>query len=198
MINVLTAQSQFSIKLGPPQLAKGKPLMQVLKERKSTREFTNAKLPLSEISNLLWAADGINRDDGKRTAPSAMNTQEFDIYVIMEDGIYLYEPVKNELIRTLGGDFRKYAGKQDFVATAPLNLVYVSDLSKISTGSESEKIQWSNVDVGFISQNVYLYCASEGLATVVRGYVDKDELAKVMKLKPDQKIILTQTVGYPK
>lgn len=199
MINTLFAQEQVKIKLEPPQTGRGKPLMQALKERKTTREFSPRKLPMSEISNLLWAANGINRDDGKRTSPSAMNSQEFDIYLIMEEGIYLYDAVKSELVTIATGDFRKLSGKQDFVAVAPLNLAYVSNLSKFSSkSSESDKIQWSNMDVGFISQNVYLYCASEGLATVVRGSSDKDALAKVMKLKPEQKIILNQTVGFPK
>jgi len=199
MINVLTAQEFIKIKLNSPQLEKGKPLMQVLKERKSSREYSDKKLSIQELSNLLWAANGINREDGKRTAPTAMNTQEIDIYVILEEGIYLYEPVNNELLPIVSGDFRKSAGKQDFVETAPVNLVFVADLAKISfQNNESDKISWANIDVGFVSQNVYLYCASEGLATVVRGYVDKDALSKVMKLRSDQKVILAQTVGYPK
>jgi SagB-type dehydrogenase family enzyme len=199
MINILFAQDLVKIQLDPPQFAKGKPLMMALKERRSTREFSERKLPMRELSDLLWAANGINREEGKHTAPTAMNYQEFDIYVVMEEGIFLYDPFNNQLITIVTGDFRKFTGKQDFVSIAPINLVYVSNLSKISSkGSENDKIQWSNIDVGFISQNVYLYCASENLGTVVRGYLDKDNLAKIMKLKPDQKIILAQTVGYPK
>jgi SagB-type dehydrogenase family enzyme len=198
MINTSYAQDGGKILLDPPETSIGKPLMQALKERKSTRDFSSRKLSIPQLSNLLWAANGINRDDGKRTAPTAMNCQEFDIYVIMEEGIYLYDAVKNELILIKPGDFRKSAGKQEFVAIAPVNLVFVANLAKIKGGNENEKIQWSIIDVGYISQNVYLFCASENLATVVRGYIDKEVLSTIMKLKPDQKIILAQTVGFPK
>ena len=188
------------IKLMPPETDKGKPLMQVLKERKSGREFLDKKLPQQQLSNLLWAANGINRSDGKRTAPSAKNAQDIDIYVVLEEGIYLYEPKQHELIPIATGDYRKIDGAQGFVASAPVSLIYVSDQAKISWGdSENDKMTVSNLDAGFVAQNAALYCASEGLQSVPRLTVgDKEALAKLLKLRNEQKIILGQTIGYPK
>jgi SagB-type dehydrogenase family enzyme len=171
--------------------------MQVLKERKTQREFSPEKLPMQVLANLLWAAFGINRPDGGRTAPSAMNWQEIDIYVALGDGLFLYNAKANRLEPILAQDMRAATGTQAFVAAAPLNLVYVADLSKTGqSGSEAEL--FTAADVGFISENVYLFCTSEGLATVIRGSVDRAALAKIMKLGPNQKVLLAQTVGYPK
>jgi nitroreductase len=192
----LLAQDLKPIALPQPQTEGGRPLMQVLKERKTTREFAPDKLPPQILSNLLWAAFGVNRPDGKRTAPSAMNRQEMDIYVATGDGLFVYNAQANRLDPVLGQDVRAATGTQSFVATAPLNLVYVADLAK--AGSEPDAELYTAADAGFIAQNVYLYCASEGLATVVRGSVDRVALAKAIKLRADQKIILAQTVGYPK
>jgi nitroreductase len=184
------------VQLPAPQTEGGMPLMQALSQRKTSREFSTKELPDQVLSNMLWAAFGINRPDGKRTAPSAMNMQETDIYVATAKGLYLYDPKANTLVQTLAEDIRAKTGGQPFVATAPVNLVYVADHAKMR-GSDEDKEFYSVVDTGFISQNVYLFCASEGLATVVRGYVNKPALAKAMNLRPDQKIILAQTVGYP-
>jgi SagB-type dehydrogenase family enzyme len=192
------AAAPATIQLPPPQTEGGMPLMQALKERHSSRQFTPKSLSGEVLSNLLWAAFGINRPDGKRTAPSAMNMQEIDIYLAMEKGLYLYDPKANALVPVLAQDIRAKTGGQPFVAEAPLNLVYVADRAKMTRGSEEDKVFYSAADTGFIAQNVYLFCASEGLNTVVRGYVDKNSLAEAMKLRPDQKIILAQTVGYPK
>jgi SagB-type dehydrogenase family enzyme len=187
------------IELPKPQMDGGKPLMQALKERKTSREFSSEKLPLQTLSNMLWAANGINRQDSKkRTAPSAMNCQEIDIYVATADGLYLYDANSNTLQPILSEDIRSATGRQPFVKDAPVNLVFVADYSKMSRASDEDKAFYSATDTGFISQNVYLYCASEGLATVVRGMVDKQALPKLMKLRDNQKIILAQTVGYPK
>jgi len=176
----------------------GRPLMQTLKERRSTREFDARKLPLETLSNLLWAAEGVNRpDSGKRTAPSASNRQEIDIYVAMAEGLYLYQAAAHRLEPVSAEDIRAQTGTQAYVATAPVNLVYVADFSRMGTQSMEDKIFYSACDTGFISQNVYLFSASEGLATVVRGSVDRPALAKAMKLRPDQHITLAQTVGYP-
>jgi len=151
------------------------------------------------LSNLLWAAFGINRpDSGKRTAPSAVNWQEIDVYVAIAEGLYLYDAESHGLNLVLEGDIRAETGKQDFVKDAPVNLVYVADFSKMGMANEEDKVFYSAADTGFIGQNVYLFCASEGLATVVRGWIDKPALAKTMKLKPDQRVMLSQTVGYPK
>jgi SagB-type dehydrogenase family enzyme len=185
--------------LPAPQTDGGMPLMQVLKERHSTREFGSDKLPPQVLSNLLWAAFGINRpDSGKRTAPSAMNWQEIDIYVATADGLYVYDAKGNKLKPVLAEDVRSSAGMQPFVKDAPVNLIYVADLAKTGHASEEDKTFYTAADVGFIAQNVYLFCASEGLAVVVRGSVDRTMAAKVFKLRPDQKILLAQTVGYPK
>jgi len=195
---MLFAQDLKPIKLLDPQLDGGRPLMQVLKDRKSSREFSSEKLPLQILSNLLWAAWGINRSDsGLRTAPSASNMQEIDIYVATADGLYLYNAQKHMLEPVLDEDIRAATGKQDFVKDAAVNLVFVADYSKMGKRSEENKRYMSGADTGFISQNVYLYCASEGLATVVRGMVDGPALEKIMKLRPDQKVVFGQSVGYP-
>jgi SagB-type dehydrogenase family enzyme len=175
------------------------PLMQALMNRHSTREFSSQKLSPQVLSNLLWAAFGINRPgEGKRTAPSAMNWQEIDIYVATADGLYVYDAKGNKLDPVLAEDVRGATGTQAFVKDAAANLVYVADLAKTGRASSSDRDTYVAADVGFIAQNVYLFCASEGLAVVVRGSVDRASLAKVMKLRPDQRILLAQTVGYPK
>jgi SagB-type dehydrogenase family enzyme len=188
----LPAQELKPIALEKPQTDGGKPLMQALKERKSEREFSPEKLSPQMLSNLLWAAWGVNRPDGRRTAPSASNRQEIDVYAITAEGIYLYNAKAHQLEPVAAGDFRAAAGPQPFVAQAPLNLVYVADQAK------TKNSEMTYADTGFISQNVYLFCASEGLATVARGSVDRAALAKTLKLRPDQAITLAQTVGYPK
>ena len=126
-----------------------------------------------------------------------MNWQEIEVYAVMEDGAYLYDAKANKLLAVAKGDLRKLAGKQPFVAMAPLNLVYVADASKIKGGSAEDQDLYSGADTGFISENVYLFCASEGLATVVRGSVDRPALAKALKLPETMKIMLAQTIGYP-
>lgn len=192
------AQEPKPIQLPKPQTDTGRPLMQVLKDRSSTRAFSAEKLPLQTLSNLLWAAFGVNRpDSGKRTAPSAMNWQEVDIYVATADGLYVYDAKSHQLNPVLRDDVRAKTGTQDFVKDAPVDLVYVADLAKTNRGGE-DRDMYMGADAGFIAQNVYLFCASEGLATVVRGSVDRPALAKTIRLRPDQRIILAQTVGYPK
>ncbi len=194
----ILAQEPQPIQLPDPQTEGGRPLMEVLKDRQSSRVFSNESLPLQTLSNLLWAAWGINRpESGKRTAPSSVNRQEIDIYVTTAEGAFLYDAKEHALIPVLEEDIRAYAGIQDFVKDAPVNLVYVSDLSKMGNTEESQKLMTSYANTGFIAQNVYLYCASEGLATVVRGMIDKPALETVLKLRPEQKVILAQTVGYP-
>jgi SagB-type dehydrogenase family enzyme len=196
MGTVTAAQDLKPGKLPEPQLTIGKPLMEVLKARKSSRDFKHEKLPVQTLSNLLWAAWGINRAEaGKHTAPSARNKQEIDVYVATGDGLFLYDAKNHGLELVLSQDIRAKCGTQDYVKNAPVNLVFVADYSRMSEREETEKLPWSWADTGFISQNVYLYCASEGLATVVRALIDRDELAKAMKLRPDQKITLSQSVG---
>lgn len=191
------------IKLPPPDMKGGKPLMQCLKERQTNRAISPKKLPDDVLSNLLWAAFGINRpESGRRTAPSAVNWQEIDIYVAMEEGLYLYNAKTHALDPVLKNDLRKETTKfiqpsRSAVAGAPLQLIYVADHSKVSFGvSDDDRKLYTAADTGFIAQNVYLYCASAGLASVVRGLVDRDDLAKSMKLRDKQRIILVQAVGY--
>lgn len=190
------------IKLLKPQIEGGKPLMQVLNNRKSSRVFSKKKLPAQMLSNLLWAACGVTRPltgkTGKRTAPSACNWQEIDIYVAFAEGLYLYDARKHILQPVLAKDIRVAAGRQKFTQEAPVNLIFVTNLSRMGRAGKAEKEFYSATDTGFISQNVYLFCASEGLATVVLGYVNRPLLSKVMGLKPDQNIVLSQPVGYPK
>lgn len=193
------AEELKTIQLLKPQIDGGRPLMQVLKDRSSSRSFGKEKLSMQVLSNLLWAAFGVNRTDtGKRTAPSAMNRQEIDIYVAMAEGLFLYDAKTHSLVPILSEDIRALTGSQDFVKDAPVNLIYIADYSKMGSATKEDKDLYSAADTGFISENVYLYCASEGLATVVRGSIDRQALTKVMKLRPDQKVILAQSVGYSK
>ncbi len=173
-------------------------LLKLLGKRMSSREFSPEPLSVGILSSMLWAAFGINRPDGKRTAPSARNQQEIDIYIAARDALYLYDAKGNSMNPILSEDIRGMTGRQSCVKEAAVNLVYVADYSRMGTLTEDEKVFYSAADTGFISENVYLYCASEGLATVVRGYIDRPALASVMKLRPEQKIILAQSVGYPK
>ncbi|OGV49255.1 MAG: hypothetical protein A2X49_10080 [Lentisphaerae bacterium GWF2_52_8] len=193
----LAGDTEGGIALPKPQTEGGIPLMQALKARHSARTFSPDTLPLQTVSNLLWAASGITREDGKRTAPSACNWQEIDIYLAMPQGLYLYDAKEHKLIKTLPDDIRATTGKQPFVKNAPLCLIYVADFKKMGDAPENDKAFYSATDTGFVSQNVYLFCASAGLNTVVLGFVDKPALAAAMKLRPEQKIILSQPVGAP-
>jgi SagB-type dehydrogenase family enzyme len=187
------------IQLPQPQIDTGRPLMQVLNDRKSSRTFSTRELPDQVLSDMLWAAFGENRQrTGKRTAPSAMNWQEIDIYVTTARGLYLYDAKAHALKPVLLKDLRAETGRQPFVGEVPVNLVYVADFSRMGQAKIDEKVFYSAADTGFISQNVYLYCASTGLATVVRGLIDRSTLANIMGLRPDQRVILAQSVGYPK
>lgn len=193
------AQELKAIQLLEPQMDGGRSLMRVLKDRVSSRNFSPEKLPTQMLSNMLWAAFGVNRPaSGGRTAPSASNSQEMDIYVAMADGLFLYDGKANLLKPILPDDIRALTGRQSFVKEAPVNLIYVSDLSKMLRASPGDRDFYAAAHSGFISQNVYLFCASEGLATVVRESIDRPALARAMRLRPDQKITLAQTVGYAK
>ena len=197
-VNAAESVKLKSIQLPKPQTYGGKPLMQALKDRKTSRKFSSEKLPMKILSNMLWAACGINRENGKRTAPTAYNNQETDVYVAMAEGLYLYDAKANILVGVLAGDIRAATGIQSFVKDAPVNLVFVADFAKMGNMSADKKEFYAATNTGFISQNVYLYCASEGLSTVVRGLVDRPVCHAAMKLRPDQKVILAQSVGYPK
>jgi SagB-type dehydrogenase family enzyme len=192
-------EARAVIKLPAPTTQGGMPLMQALKETKSSRDFSAKELPLEVISDMLWAASGINRPQtAQRTSPTAKNMQEIDMYLVKADGVYVYDHKAHALVPVVSGDIRALTGEQPFVKDAPVNLVFVADFAKMGESSSTDADFYSATDTGFMSQNVYLYCASTGLATVVRGWMYKPALAKAMKLRPDQKIILAQTVGYPK
>ena len=186
------------ITLPAPDKSGGKPLMQALNERQTVREFANGNLTQQQLSDLLWAACGINRP-GKRTAPTAMDYQEIDVYVALQSGLYLYNAETHSLKFINNKDIRRFTGTQSFVNNAAVNLVYVADMGK--TGKrEGARINDSDMfmpyaDAGFVAQNVYLYCASAGLGSVVRGSISKDVLAKELGLKSNQVILLAQTVG---
>lgn len=191
------AADTSDITLPAPRMEGGKPLMEALKARHSSRDFTDQKLPDQVLADLLWAAAGINRpDSGKRTAPSARDWQEVEVYAVTEAGAYRYDAKANTLRAVVPGDLRKLTGNQSFVALAPLNLVYVADLSRMKDAKPDDQALYTGADTGFISQNVYLFCASEGLATVVRGSVERQALAKALQLTEHQRIVLAQTVGY--
>ncbi|HUS90177.1 MAG TPA: SagB/ThcOx family dehydrogenase [Desulfosporosinus sp.] len=194
-------QTDGVIKLNPPDLNKGISIMQALKKRKTHRDISDKKLTPQQLSELLWAADGINRPDGKRTSPAAMAKYAVDIYVVLPEGVYLYDVAKHELTPIAKGDFRKQAGVQDFVFIAPVNLVYVLNLKNWQNLSrpvpEQKRDLWIHCEVGFLAQNVYLYCASEGLGATIRGMIDEKKFSEVIKVKPEQ-VVLAQTVGCPK
>jgi nitroreductase len=193
----LVAQDLAVIQLPKPRTDGGLPLMQALARRATSREFAAEPLPEQTLSDLLWAAWGINRPESKkRTAPSAMNWQEIDVYVVMEKGTYLYDAVAHVLKPVAAGDFRALAGRQEFVKTAPLTLVFVADPLRMSKAPAEKLEVYAWTDSAFISQNIYLFCASAGLATGVRAYVDAPALAKAMNLPAGQIITMAQSVGF--
>jgi len=193
----ILAQDLAPIALPAPQTDGGMPLMRALKARASARAFAPEPLPEQTLSNLLWAAWGVNRPaEGKRTAPSARNWQEIDVLVVNATGTYVYDASRHALTPLAAGDLRALAGTQDFVKDAPVHLVYVADTSRMQGGSDAESMAYA--DAAFIAQNVYLFCASEGLATVVRASVDRPAFAKAVKLRESQLVVLAQTVGFPK
>ena len=184
------------VKLVEPQRNGGMPLMQALNERVTLREFSDKMLTDQQLSDLLWAANGVNRDNGKRTAPSARNCQEIDIYVLMSTGTYLYLADKHALQLVDATDIRSQAAMQPFVAKAPVLLMFVANYDKMTGMDKDAKEFYGATDAGFVSQNVYLYCASEKLATVVLGSIHRDFLEKKLGFKG--KAILGQPVGYSK
>lgn len=205
VIAEVNSQAPAVIKLDPPQLDKGIPVMQALSKRQSIRDLSSKELTKQQLSEILWAADGVNRPKGERTAPSAMRKYPVDIYAVLPNGVYLYDPGRHDLTIAASGDYRKTTGGQEFVYNAPLNLVFVADLDKINKDSpvkivtlpESEKMTWAAIEAGCQAENVYLYCASEGLGATIRASVDKDAFGKLIHARPSQHIICAQTVGVP-
>ena len=193
-----------SIILPEPQIDLEFPLMKALETRRSKRKWKDAPLSEQELSNLLWAACGISKEKcgrvkSKRTAPSACNAQEIRVYVLLKKGVFLYDEESHALVEMLTRDIREHTGTQKMMKSAPMGLVYVADLSRMTSPflrSEEAKRFSAWVDTGFISQNVYLYCAAANLGTVVLSLVDRDKLHELMQLKEHEKIVLTQVVGH--
>ena len=184
--------------LPPPQTEGGLPLMQALRLRQSQRVFAPAPLGRQVLSDLLWAAAGINRPemDG-RTAPSAMNSQEVDVYVAMPEGLYRYEASDHVLYLISATDVRRVTGYQDFADKAPLDLIYVADHARLKMVPAAQRESYASAAAGAMAQNVYLFCASAGLATVIRAWIDRQALSQAMGLEADHQILLSQTVGRP-
>lgn len=182
--------------LPAPRKEGGMPLMAALKLRHSTRAYSNRPLSTQTLSDLLWAAFGTNRPSGDRTAPYWRHVMVIDVYAAMADGVWLYDPRGHALAPHLSEDIRAQTGLQDFVATAPLNLIYVAHGERMTDVPPEERRLYASVDAGFIGQNVYLFCASEGLGSVFRGAVDYPRLAQALKLPKEQFVTFAQTVGY--
>ncbi len=205
-VGLTTSNMRFdTIRLVPPDLTQPAPLVRALKERRSVREYDTLPLTRRQLSELLWAANGVNRDDGRRTAPAAVNQQLVDIYVILPVAAFLYDAIGARLVPIAPGDFRKMAGRQEFVTTAPVNLIYVADPARFKSRPgpapaipDAEKLNWSRISVGAMAQNVGLYCAAEKLGNVVRAMVDREKLGPALKLSPSQVILLAQTIGVLK
>lgn len=191
----VTVQEGAKIALLPPNQEGGMPLQEALAKRKTTRLYQEKMLDLQTLSDLLWSANGINRADGRRTAPSALNSQEILPYVMLKNGVYRYLPAENVLERVAEGDFRKLAGNQEYTHTAPVTLIYVADLNLSKVSSDAVDT-YAAVNCGFVGQNVYLFATSVGLASVFRGSIDRPALAKLLKLADQQVVLYAQTIGY--
>jgi nitroreductase len=185
------------IKLPTPRLEGGQSLISALWQRRSTREYSDQPLPLPVLSELLWAAFGVNRPNGDRTVPYWRHVMVIDVYISMQDGVWRYDPATHILKRYQQEDIRDRTGLQDFVAIAPLNLIYVAHGERMADVAPEDRRLYASVDAAFMGQNVYLFCASEGLATVFRGAVDYAGLARSLRLSDTQFVTFAQTVGYP-
>jgi SagB-type dehydrogenase family enzyme len=198
--------TQFgTIALKQPNTNGGVPLMQAMQDRISTRQFVSVNLTLEDLSGILWSAYGINREAGGRTVPSAFGIYPLKIYVVMANGIYEYQPEKNELTPIVQGDYRQYTGDDmsPYAATAPLNLLFYADYSKYKTGNAGLDTflagagdRFVAVNTGTCIQDVYLYCASEGLKTVAHGTIDEAKMKELLQLDDQHKFVIAQTMGY--
>jgi nitroreductase len=193
------AQDLKPIVLNPPDLKRGLPVMEAFSLRASATEFSDKKLTLQDLSDLLFAANGINRKDvSKRTAPSAMNAQDIDIYVFMQEGIYFYDAAKSILNQIIAGDQRLIvAGRQEAFAKVPVMLLLVSDISRFKMADDAAKLDAAGKDAGIVSQNINIFCAGTGLITRPRGTMDLEKIRSILKLKESQRPLLNNPVGYP-
>lgn len=185
------------LELPAPVREGGMPLMEALAARRSTRQFASRELALPMLSGLLWAADGVNRPDGGRTAPSAMNAREIDLFVALPGGAYRYDAPAHRLDLVAAQDVRRVTGYQDFVDDAPMDLVFVADHRRMHLIPVDRRAEYAGAVAGAIAQNIYLFAAANGLAAVIRAWIDREAIADALGLSHDQEVLLSQTVGYP-
>lgn len=198
LILTVSAMSQTKTPLPAPHKTGGMPLMEALAKRSTDRSLDPAKsLTQQQLSDLLWAAWGVNRSDGRRTAPSAMNRQEMDLYLVGRKAAYRYDAQDHSLVLVAEGDFRSRVNSQDYMKGADYSIIFVADYDKMGGGDEQSKAVTSGIDAGYISQNIYLYCASAGLAGVTHSTLNRAELAQLLKLPASKRIVLGHTVGCP-
>lgn len=184
------------IKLPQPNTKGGMPLYEALSNRQTNREFSDKELTDQQLADLLWCANGENRNDGKRTAPSARNAQEIDIYVFNKKGVYLYVPEKNMLKMVIPEDMREgMSSRGKMIMAAPVTLLFFANYDKMNGFDEAGREFYGATDAGFVSQNVYLYCAANNLNTVVMGAIDRPKIMEILKV--DGKPVLAQPIGYP-
>ena len=200
IVFTVDAQELQTIKLNEPSKAGGSSVMEAFSNRKSSREFSNKKLSTQDLSDLVWATAGINRQDKDlRTAPSWRNYQDVDLYVCFPEGVYFYNAKEHVLEPFAKGDFYPLiATIQPFVNDAPVILLLVTDLSKMNDDDKDYQMVIAGLDAGIISQNISIFCAGKNMATVPRGFMKKEELKKALKLKESQHIMLNHPVGYVK
>lgn len=191
-------EAATTIALPAPKRQGGVSLMEALAARHSSREFAPRELALPLLSALLWAGCGVNRPDGGRTAPSAMNAQEIDVFVALPSGAYRYDAPGHRLELVAANDLRRVTGYQDFVDDAPMDLVYVADHGRMRLVPVEKRAAYAYTAAGAMAQNVYLFAAANGLATVIRAWIDREAIADALGLTHDQEVLLSQTVGYPK
>ncbi len=199
-ISLSLSQNILPIKLNAPNLERGLSVMKAFKERASTREFDDKKISVQDLSDLLWAANGINRtESGKRTAPSAMNAQDIDIYVLLEEGSFIYDGKENILKPVADGDQRQlFGGPKKDPVKIPVILILVSDISRFKRGADSLKLSWAAMDAGIVSQNIALFCAGNEMLTRPRAGMPLEELKNILKLSPTQYPMLNNPVSYKK
>jgi len=199
LAGTMSAQCTDEIKLNPPDLEGGLPVMKALSLRASAVVFDTTDLKLQDLSNLLWAGNGVNRpDEGKRTAPSAMNAQDIEIYVIQKSGVYLYNAKRHVLELVLDGDHRDLIPERDDAPHPPVLLLLVSDISRFRFGEDAKRLEWAGMDAGIVSQNISVFCASAGLATRPRASMDKQKIRETLKLRDSEHPVLNHPVAYKK
>lgn len=199
MLSVAGFAQEKTIKLNTPSKDRGFSMMKSLGLRASASDFDTSMLKIEDLSDLLWSANGVNRENGKRTAPSAMNSKDVDVYVVMKKGTYLYDADKHSLNLVVEGDHRHLAaGRQNSVAKAPVFCLLISDISRFKGNDTNLKLNWAASNAGIVSQNISLFCASVGLSTRPRATMEIDQLRKVLKLKDSQYPVLNHPVSYKK